>query len=71
MRFKGEMAGRNLEELSSEDVGKFMKKDARKKEKEKQVNSDFMRMGEAIEGFNEVVDERVRGEIEKSESENK
>jgi hypothetical protein len=71
MRFKGKVAGRNLEELSSENVGKFMKKDARKKEKEKQVNSGFMRAGEAIEGFNEVDDEGVRGEIEKGKSENK
>jgi len=71
MRFKGKMAGRNLEEFSSENVGKFVKKDARKKEKEKQINSSFMRAGEVIESFNEADDEGVRGEIEKAKGENK
>ena len=71
VRFKGKMTGRHLEELSSENVGKLVKRDARKKEKEKQINSGFMRAGETIEGFNEVGDEGMRGEIEKGEREDK
>jgi len=71
MRFKGKMAGRNLEELGGEDMGEFMERDAGKKEKENQINSGFMRAGEPIEDFNKMGDEGVRGEIEKGKSENK
>jgi len=71
MRLKRKMAGRNLEEFSGDNVGEFMKKDARKKEKEKQINSSFMRVSESIEDFNEMDDKGVGGEIEKGKGENK